>query len=122
MERLNILFDGVCNLCSGFVVFAFGGDSLVHRENAEWRRLQGAKRQPIILFSLVVTLVDVMGEAYPELSKRKDAIQSIIQNEEELFIKTLDRGLEEFNKTVKKVKGRGSSVFPGNSAFILHDT
>lgn len=74
------------------------------------------------LFSLVDTLVEVMGESYPELSQRKDVIQSILQNEEELFIKTLDRGLEEFNKTVKKVKELGSSVFPGNRAFILHDT
>jgi len=27
MERLNILFDGVCNLCSGFVVFTIKRDS-----------------------------------------------------------------------------------------------
>jgi len=26
MERLNILFDGVCNLCSGFVVFTIKRD------------------------------------------------------------------------------------------------
>jgi len=74
------------------------------------------------LHLLVDALVEEMGGAYPELEMRKDAIQSIVRNEEEIFFKTLDRGLDEFSKTVSRLKKERKRVFPGEEAFILHDT
>ena len=74
------------------------------------------------LFSLVESLTVKMSDAYPELLARRETIETIIRNEEELFLRTLDRGLEEFQKTVKRLKEEGSRIFPGEEAFVLHDT
>jgi alanyl-tRNA synthetase len=74
------------------------------------------------LHLLVDSLTEEMGGAYPELEMRKAAIQSIVRNEEEMFFRTLDRGLDEFAKTVERLKKEGKRVFPGEEAFVLHDT
>jgi alanyl-tRNA synthetase len=74
------------------------------------------------LHTLVDTLVDTMGDPYIELVEKKQTIASIILSEEELFLRTLDRGLEEFEKTVSQLRKRENPVFPGTEAFILHDT
>ncbi|MFW6139186.1 MAG: alanine--tRNA ligase, partial [Spirochaetota bacterium] len=74
------------------------------------------------LHQLIDPLVEVMKEHYPELEERRQLIHKIVLNEEELFLKTLDRGMEEFNKTVDKLKKEGSDTFPGEEAFVLHDT
>jgi len=74
------------------------------------------------LHLLIDPLIQKMGEAYQELVQRREAIETVIRSEEELFMRTLDRGLEEFSKTVKKLREEGTSVFPGEEAFVLHDT
>jgi alanyl-tRNA synthetase len=74
------------------------------------------------LYLLIEPLVDLMGEAYNELIEKKDVMEKILLNEEELFIRTLDRGLDEFGKAVSRLKESGESVFPGKEAFLLHDT
>ena len=45
MERLNILFDGVCNLCSGFVVFTIKRDSGAKFKFASLQSEHGEKLQ-----------------------------------------------------------------------------
>jgi alanyl-tRNA synthetase len=74
------------------------------------------------LHNLVEPLVNVMGSQYGELIERKEHVKNIIRNEEELFYRTLDRGLFEFEKTVERLKRSETKVFPGKEAFILHDT
>lgn len=74
------------------------------------------------LHRLIDTLVDMMKDPYHELESRRQTVADIIRNEEELFLRTLDRGLEEFNRTVDTLRKQGESVFPGAEAFILHDT
>ncbi len=74
------------------------------------------------LYRIVDSVVKKMSEAYPELKDAQRHIENVIYNEEELFYKTLDRGLEEFNKTVKMLNEKGEKVFPGEEAFLLHDT
>ena len=66
--------------------------------------------------SLVDTVVDLMGEAFPELQKDPAAVKKIIREEEESFSKTLAAGLVQFDKFAKK----GSVT--GEEAFMLHDT
>ena len=83
-------------------------------------RLLGMDRA--FLFRIVDSVVEIMGNAYPELREAYNHIVNVIHNEEELFLKTLDRGLDEFNRAVKDLKKRGINVFPGSEAFILHDT
>jgi alanyl-tRNA synthetase len=74
------------------------------------------------LFRIVETVVDLMHDPYSELLERRDVILKVVENEEELFFRTLDRGIEEFGKTARKLLQGGKKIFPGNEAFVLHDT
>ena len=69
------------------------------------------------LYKLVDIIVDMYGEAYPELVKNKQKVIDTIKKEEERFAKTLDRGykmLDEFISAKKDIDGE--------SAFKLYDT
>ena len=69
------------------------------------------------LYKLVDVIVDLYGEAYPDLVKNKQKIIDTIKKEEERFAKTLDRGykmLDEFISAKKDIDGE--------SAFKLYDT
>lgn len=67
------------------------------------------------------SLTGSMGTAYPELIEREAAIKDILYQEEEIFLKTLDRGnsmLEEFFSEKSQIK----RVLPADLIFKLHDT
>ena len=69
------------------------------------------------LYKLVDTVVDLYGEAYPELVSHKEKVKEVIKKEEERFKLTLDRGyklLDEFIADKKDIDGA--------SAFKLYDT
>ena len=73
-------------------------------------------------YKLISPLVDVMGDAYPELKERHQHIARVLKAEEEGFGRTLDRGIEIFEEKVAKVLETGATTFPGMDAFMLHDT
>lgn len=58
--------------------------------------------------------------AYPELVERQELILRQIEAEERKFSETLDAGLLVLQEQVKKVKA--GQLFPGDVAFLLHDT
>jgi len=71
------------------------------------------------LCDLVPALIKEMGQAFPELEKQKEIIQNIIRQEEEAFLRALDKGIRLFeyftrDKTLKE--------FSGKDAFLLYDT
>lgn len=68
--------------------------------------------------SLVEPLIEKMGVAFPELLKHKSIIQKVIANEEKTFERTLDRGLQLFDKICES----GQSIIPGEAIFKLYDT
>jgi alanyl-tRNA synthetase len=74
------------------------------------------------IFKVVSPLVDLMGDAYPELRERHQHIARVICAEEENFSRTLDRGLSEFERRVEQLLAEGEKVLPGEDAFRLHDT
>ncbi len=49
-------------------------------------------------YKLVDVLADTMGDVFPEIRTRQHQIQDVIRNEEDAFNKTLDRGIELFDK------------------------
>lgn len=65
-------------------------------------------------------VVELMGEAYPELVERKDLILKTVDAEERKFYETLDSGLSVLNKEAEKLKQ--GDLFSGDIAFQLHDT
>lgn len=72
------------------------------------------------LCELVQTLVDEMGEAFPELVARQSFIENVIRSEEESFIRTLGKGLDRFEKMVAELGD--SKVLNGEGVFTLYDT
>ncbi len=75
-------------------------------------------RQPFF-HKLVPVLVELMGEAYPELPAAAATVQKALLAEEERFAETLDAGMKIFDDVAAKV---ADGVIPGNDAFRLYDT
>ncbi|MBN2542812.1 alanine--tRNA ligase [bacterium] len=75
-----------------------------------------------ILYKLTGTLVDTMGDTYPELLNKAEHVSMVIQSEEERFGETLDTGLELFEQLVEKARKEDSQVIWGEDAFKLYDT
>lgn len=74
------------------------------------------------LVELSNRVIEVSGEAYPELVEKKDYIQKIIQVEEENFAATIDKGEEIIADYIEQLKKDGKTVLDGASAFKLYDT
>ena len=75
-------------------------------------------RQPFFS-KLVPTLVEQMGEAYPDLPAQADTVVRALQAEEERFAQTLDSGMKIFDDVAAQVT---DGVIPGTDAFRLYDT
>ncbi|WP_295973501.1 alanine--tRNA ligase [uncultured Xanthomonas sp.] len=75
-------------------------------------------RQPFFS-KLVPTLVELMGEAYPELAAAQDTVLRALQAEEERFAETLDAGMKIFEDVAAKAQG---GIIAGEDAFRLYDT
>ncbi|WP_296249187.1 alanine--tRNA ligase [uncultured Stenotrophomonas sp.] len=75
-------------------------------------------RQPFFN-KLVPTLIEQMGEAYPELPAQADTVVRALLAEEERFAETLDSGMKIFDDVAAKVS---DGVIPGVDAFRLYDT
>ena len=77
--------------------------------------------QPFI-YKLVPTVVEILGGTFPEIAERKAHVSTVIRSEEEHFNRTLDRGLEIFEKIVSSLKNKKQMVIPGGEIFKLYDT
>ncbi|MFC1551021.1 alanine--tRNA ligase [Candidatus Latescibacterota bacterium] len=75
-----------------------------------------------LVYRLVSDVVDLMGEAYPEISERADYISMVVKSEEERFLKTLDQGVDLFDRLTGEISNKGDSEIEGGDAFKLYDT
>lgn len=75
-----------------------------------------------MIYKLVSTVVDVMGDAFPEIKEKHQYVSMVIKAEEESFGTTLDRGLELFEELVKKYQAKKITKIEGRDAFRLYDT
>ena len=75
-----------------------------------------------VLYKLVATLRDTMGDIFPELIEHYDMIVKVIKSEEENFLQTLEKGLSIFDKIVDKLKSAGKTIVSGDDVFLLYDT
>ncbi len=74
------------------------------------------------LADIITTVIEQMGDAYPELVKRREFILSAADQEERQFLRTLSGGLARLHGVIEQVRLRGEKVIPGNDAFVLKDT
>ncbi len=68
--------------------------------------------------TLVVTLAEEMGEAYPELKRERLRITEVLKQEEEGFFRTIANGME----ILEAALAGGAKTIDGATAFKLHDT
>ena len=71
------------------------------------------------LCRLAGQLADDMGDAYPELRRQLALIESVIREEENAFLRTLDRGIRIMDDYMAK---SADKVIKGADAFTLYDT
>ena len=71
-------------------------------------------------YKLVAPLVQIMGEAYPQLAAEQTAIEQAILKEEEQFAKTLSQGLKLLSQELDTLKA--GDILSGATVFKLYDT
>lgn len=76
--------------------------------------------KPGFFASLVHTVVEILGDVFPEIKKDPDTIIQIVNEEEIQFLKTLSRGRNLLNRTIEKLSS--SKIVPGDVAWRLYDT
>ena len=74
------------------------------------------------LYRLLPTLVHEMGDAFPELKAQQQLIGKVIKEEEESFLRTLDKGIGMLNDAMEQLKAEGKTELDGVQAFRLFDT
>ena len=74
------------------------------------------------MYRLIDTLIEGMGEAYPEIKAQADLIKHVTKEEEDAFLRTLETGMKLIEKVMADTKGAGKTVVDGKEAFTLYDT
>ena len=73
----------------------------------------------LFFYKLVATLVEQMGEVYPELAKAQAEIEKALKLEEQRFAETLDKGMKILEDGISDIKDQ---QIPGEMVFKLYDT
>ncbi len=73
----------------------------------------------LFFYKLVQPLIDVMGEAYPELVAAQENVERVLKLEEERFAETLDQGMKILEADIANMDGK---VIAGETLFKLYDT
>ncbi|MCW8848116.1 MAG: alanine--tRNA ligase, partial [Sedimenticola sp.] len=76
------------------------------------------KKDPFF-HTLVTTLSQEMGAAYPELPNMAEQVARVLRLEEERFAETLEQGMKILDQTIASLAGK---EIPGETVFKLYDT
>ena len=74
------------------------------------------------MYKLVNTLVEQMGAAFPELPAQQELITRVMKEEEDSFLRTLEKGINLLNGDMDELKAHGKTELDGVCAFRLFDT
>ena len=74
------------------------------------------------IYKLLNTFIHEMGNAYPELTAQRELIARVIKEEEDSFLRTLDKGINLLNNAMDEMKAQGKTELNGKEAFRLFDT
>ena len=74
------------------------------------------------MYRLIDTLIDSMGDAYPEIKAQSDLIKHVTKEEEDSFLRTLETGMKLIDKVISDAKQAGKTEIEGREAFVLYDT
>ena len=74
------------------------------------------------MYKLVNVLVEQMGAAFPELPAQQELITRVMKEEEDSFLRTLEKGINLLNGDMDELKAHGQTQLDGTCAFRLFDT
>ncbi|MDD5862341.1 MAG: alanine--tRNA ligase [Prevotella sp.] len=74
------------------------------------------------MYKLVPVLAQEMGGAYPELRAQQELITRVMKEEEDSFLRTLEKGINLLNGDMDELKAHEKTELDGESAFRLFDT
>ena len=74
------------------------------------------------IYKLVPTLVDEMGDAFPEIAAQQKLVMKVMQEEESSFLRTLENGIKLLQGVIDETKAEGKTEIAGDKAFTLFDT
>lgn len=74
------------------------------------------------LHEMVPVVVQLMGDAYPEIREKMDYVMKVIHVEEERFHETLHDGMKKVEDIIETIKAAGKKEISGKEAFDLYDT
>ena len=74
------------------------------------------------MYKLLNVLVREMGAAYPELTAQRELIGRVMKEEEDSFLRTLEKGIMLLNGAMDELKAHGETQLDGKEAFRLFDT
>ena len=71
------------------------------------------------IYKLVKTLSNQYSSVFPEIDSQIEIIKNVIKQEEDSFLRTLDKGIIKLDEVISKSK---SNTISGSNAFELYDT
>lgn len=74
------------------------------------------------MHTLVPSVIEILGEAFPEIAEREEYVTSVIKGEEERFDGTLETGIDKFTAMADTAKAEGKTEIAGDDLFSLYDT
>lgn len=74
------------------------------------------------MYKLIDTLIESMGEAYPEIASQRELIMKVTKEEEDSFLRTLENGIRLLEGAIAGARKAGKSEISGSEAFTLYDT
>ena len=74
------------------------------------------------MYRLLPVFISEMGQAYPELKAQQVLISRVVKEEEDAFLRTLDKGISLLGSAIDELKASGITQLDGTRAFKLFDT
>ena len=74
------------------------------------------------IYKLLPVLIQEMGQAYPELPAQRELIGRVMKEEEDSFLRTLEKGINMLQTAMTHLKAEGKTQLDGVQAFRLFDT
>ena len=80
------------------------------------------EQRDAFIYKLIPVLIAEMGQAYPELTAQQELIGKVIKEEEDSFLRTLEKGISMLTNAIEELKKQGLNELNGIQAFRLFDT
>ena len=80
------------------------------------------EQKEAFLYKLLPILIQEMGASFPELPAQQQLISRVMKEEEDSFLRTLEKGINLLNGAMDELKAHGQTVLDGAQAFRMFDT